>query len=85
MQYLRLFYFMIIQTLIEMKRLYQPTQNIAELDPALPGTNGQGGIKFKIFARSNILVIGASGSGKTTTVLDIIKNRLVEGTQTKIL
>ena len=33
---------------------------------------------FKFYANSNILVIGSSGSGKTTTVFKIIKQRLIE-------
>lgn len=39
---------------------------------------------FKFYANSNILVIGSSGSGKTTTVFKIIQQRLIEPMPEKI-
>lgn len=33
---------------------------------------------FKFYANSNILVVGATSSGKTTTVLEIIKQKLID-------
>ena len=41
-------------------------------------------MSLKFFANSNILVIGSTGSGKTTAVLKIIKNRLIEPMPSKI-
>ena len=41
-------------------------------------------MSLKFYANSNILVIGSSGSGKTTTVFKIIKQRLIEPMPTKI-
>ena len=41
-------------------------------------------MSLKFFANSNILVIGSTGSGKTTAVLKIIKERLIEPMPTKI-
>ena len=39
---------------------------------------------FNFIANSNILVIGASGCGKTTTVFNIIKQKLIEPMPSKI-
>ena len=39
---------------------------------------------LKLYAQSNILVIGATGSGKTTSILRIIKERLIEPMPEKI-
>lgn len=39
---------------------------------------------MKLYANSNILVIGASGSGKTTSVLKIIEDELIEPMPKKI-
>ena len=39
---------------------------------------------LKFYANSNILVIGSSGSGKTTTVFKLIKQRLIEPMPEKI-
>ena len=39
---------------------------------------------IKFYANSNILVIGATSSGKTTTVLEIIKQKLIEPWPQKI-
>jgi hypothetical protein len=39
---------------------------------------------LKFYSNSNILVIGSSGSGKTTTVFEIIKQRLIEPMPAKI-
>ena len=33
---------------------------------------------LKLYAQSNVLVIGATGSGKTTAILNIIKEKLIE-------
>jgi len=41
-------------------------------------------MSIKFVANSNILVVGCSGSGKTTTVLRIVKERLVDPMPTKI-
>ncbi len=41
-------------------------------------------MSIKFFATSNILVIGASQSGKTTAVLKIIQQKLIEPMPTKI-
>ena len=41
-------------------------------------------MSLKFFANSNILVIGSTGSGKTTAVLKIIKDRLIEPMPSKI-
>ena len=41
-------------------------------------------MSFKFIANSNILVIGSTGSGKTTAVLQIIKDRLIEPMPSKI-
>lgn len=42
-------------------------------------------MSIKFHADSNILVIGSSGSGKTTSVLRIIKEKLIEPFPTKII
>ena len=42
-------------------------------------------MSIKLYANSNILVIGASQSGKTTTVLKIIDQRLIEPMPSKII
>ena len=39
---------------------------------------------LKFYANSNILVIGSTGSGKTTAVLKMIKDRLIEPMPSKI-
>ena len=41
-------------------------------------------MSFKFYANSNILVIGATNSGKTTTILKIIKLNLIEPMPNKI-
>ena len=41
-------------------------------------------MSLKFIANSNILVIGSTGSGKTTAVLQIIKDRLIEPMPSKI-
>ena len=41
-------------------------------------------MSLKLFANSNILVIGASQSGKTTSVLKIIEQKLIEPMPSKI-
>ena len=41
-------------------------------------------MSIKLYANSNILVIGASGSGKTTSVLNIIERELIEPMPKKI-
>ena len=41
-------------------------------------------MSIKFIANSNILVIGSSGSGKTTTVLRIIREKLIDPMPTKI-
>ena len=41
-------------------------------------------MSIKFIANSNILVVGSSGSGKTTAVLRIIKERLIDPFPTKI-
>ena len=41
-------------------------------------------MSIKFIANSNILVIGASGSGKTTAVLRIIREKLIDPMPTKI-
>ena len=41
-------------------------------------------MSLKFFANSNILVIGSTGSGKTTAVLKIIKERRIEPMPSKI-
>ena len=41
-------------------------------------------MSIKLYANSNILVIGASGSGKTTAVLKIIEKELIEPMPKKI-
>ena len=35
-------------------------------------------MSIKFYCNSNILVIGATNSGKTTTILEIIKQQLIE-------
>lgn len=42
-------------------------------------------MSIKLYANSNILVIGASQSGKTTTVLKIIDQKLIEPMPSKII
>ena len=42
-------------------------------------------MSIKLYANSNILVIGASQSGKTTTVLKIIDQKLIEPMPNKII
>ena len=41
-------------------------------------------MSIKLYANSNILVIGSSGSGKTTAVLKIIEEKLIEPMPKKI-
>ena len=41
-------------------------------------------MSFKFYANSNILVIGSSGSGKTTSVLKIVEQKLIEPMPEKI-
>ena len=42
-------------------------------------------MSIKLYANSNILVIGSSGSGKTTAVLKIIEEKLIEPMPKKII
>ena len=55
-----------------------------EEDQCAPKMQRTQGHLLKLFSRSNILVIGASQCGKTTAVLNIIKNELVETKPVKI-
>ena len=41
-------------------------------------------MNFKFYANSNIIVVGATSTGKTTTILEIIKNRMIEPFPLKI-